>query len=155
MKQFLLELIFILPLVLFGCENNNPKTISASATSAINEDGEIIVRDATKDEISSLDNFRRKIEKIDKQYPPPALPINHDTYKVLSISNDGVFNLDGGIKVKMSGIVCDQKGVVFIKKFYSEKDEKLAFLAKETSVDIDEDEALRIIDFLKESFNIK
>ena len=137
MKQLLLTLIFILPLVLFGCDNDIQRTISASATSAINEDGEIIVRDATKNEISSLDNFRRKIEKIDRQYPPPTLPLNHETYKVLSISNDGVFNLNGGIKVKMSGIVCNQQGVVYIKKFFSEKDEKLAFLPMETSGDGD------------------
>jgi hypothetical protein len=137
MKQFLITLTFILPVVLFGCDNNNQKTISASATSTTNKDGEIVVREATKKEISSLDNFQSKIKNINNEYPPPALPTNRQTYKVLSISNDGVFSLDGGIKVKMSGIVCNQQGVAFIKKFFSEKDEKLSFLATETSGDGD------------------
>ena len=37
----------------------------------------------------------------------------------------------------MSGIVCNQQGVVYIKKFFSEKDEKLAFLPMETGGDGD------------------
>jgi len=91
-----------------SCDSNDPKTISASATSYRNESGELVVWDATKAEIESIDRFYERIQKIEKKYPAPPIPLNQETFAVSSINEDGVFIL--GILGTGIDILIDKMG---------------------------------------------
>jgi hypothetical protein len=132
MKQFKFIPFLLIVTLLLGCDDSQTE-ISASATATKNKSGEIITRDATKAELNSLDDFKKNIERINKKYPRPELPIKEQTYEVISISDNGLFNLENGKKVKMSGIICDAQGIFFVKKFYSNKNELLAFSSPEAA----------------------
>jgi len=113
-------------MLLLGCDDNQEE-ISASVTATKSKKGEIITRTATKTELNSLSDFKNNIERINKKYPRPELPIKLKTFKVISISNNGIFHLENGDKVKMSGIICNAQGIRYVKKFYSNKYERLSF----------------------------
>lgn len=131
MNPFTFRPLFLIFTLLVGCDNSQTE-ISASATASKNKNGEIITRDATKAELNSLDDFQKNIGRINKKYPRPELPIKEQAYKVISISDNGLFNLENGKKVKMSGIICDAQGINFVKKFYRNKYELLAFSSPKT-----------------------
>jgi hypothetical protein len=134
MKYYLLVPIIIITLAVLSCESNDPKTISASATAYRNESGELVVRDATKAEIESIDRFYDKIQKIEKKYPAPQIPKNQETFAVSSINEDGVFLLENNLQLKMSGIKCSPEGLYFIRKFLDEDTERIAYaIEKESS----------------------
>lgn len=133
MKYLIIISIYFVTLLLLGCEGDTQKTISASATATKNRSGEIVVRDATKKEIDSLGSFHEKIQKINMKYPAPPTPFKQETFAVQSITDEGIFILENGIQVKMSGIKCTAGGVYFIRKFFKEDTEKLTFLEEKQS----------------------
>jgi len=107
-KYYLLVPTIIITLAVLSCDSNDPKTISASATSYRNESGELVGRDATKAEIESIDRFYERIQKIEKKYPAPPIPLNQETFAVSSINEDGVFIL--GILGTGIDILIDKMG---------------------------------------------
>jgi hypothetical protein len=133
MKNILIISTIFVFLILTGCDNNNPKTISASATATRDKSGEVVVRDATKAEIDSINSFHEKIQKIEKKYPAPPTPLQKETFTVKSITEDGVFILENNVQVKMSGIKCTPEDVHFIRKFFKEDTERLTYLEERQS----------------------
>lgn len=112
---------------MMGCESNDPKTISASATASRNASGEVVVRDATQSEIDSVKRFHGKIQKINEMHPAPPAPLKGETFVVRSITEKGVFILENNVQVKMSGIKCGPEGVKFIRRYFDENTERLAY----------------------------
>lgn len=128
MKKFILFYTIIATFTVHGCNNEDPKTISASAAAVRNASGEIFVRDATQAELDSIDEFHENIQEIDKKYPAPSTPISQDTFAVKSITEEGVYILENNLRVKMSGIKCSSDSVFFLKKFFENENERLAYL---------------------------
>lgn len=131
-KHFLL---IILSVALFGCDNQDTQTLSASATSYKNSKGEIVVRESTKSEVESLDKRLEKLQEIDSKYPPPDTPLQKQTYAVRSITENGIFILENDLQLSLSGINCDSRGVHFIRKFFVEDTERLAYQSDETTTE--------------------
>ncbi len=129
-----INIVLVLFLIL-GCDNNQPQTISASATATRNSEGKIVVRDATRSEEESIHTFHNRIMKINKQFPAPAIPFSQQTFEVRSITDDGIFILENDTIVKMSGIKCSPGGVHFIRKFFKEETERLAYKKEKISND--------------------
>jgi hypothetical protein len=128
MKNFILFLTIIASFAVHGCNNDDPKSISASATALRNVSGEVVVRDATQAELDSIDSFYESIQKIDKKYPAPPTPLKRHTFAVKSITEEGVYILENNLHVKMSGIKCNSESVYFLRKFFEEETERLAYL---------------------------
>jgi hypothetical protein len=122
-----LSLIVLISVALIGCDNQDTQTLSASATSYKNSKGEIVVRESTKSEVETLDKRLEKLQEIDNKYPAPDTPLQKNTYVVRSITEDGVFILENDLHLSLSGINCDASGVHFIRKFFVEDTERLAY----------------------------
>ena len=133
MKHFILFYTIIASFAVHGCNNEDPKTISATATAIKNASGDVVFRDATQAELDSIDNFHENIQKIDKKYPAPPTPFNQDAFAVKSITEEGVYILENNLHVKMSGIKCSSESVFFLKKFFEEETERLAYLKEKES----------------------
>jgi hypothetical protein len=127
MKYLILIHLLIIALTGIGCESNDPKTISTSATASKNTSGEFVVRDATQSEIDSVRRFHEKIQKINEMYPAPPAPLKGETFVVRAITEKGVFILENNLQVKMSGIKCRPSGVKFLRRFFEEDTERLAY----------------------------
>lgn len=110
-----------------GCERNDQKTISASTTASRNASGEVVFREATKYERDSIKRFHEEIQNINEIYPAPPTPLNKETFAVKSISENGVFILENNVQVKMSGIKCSPEGVKFLRKFFVDDTDRLAY----------------------------
>ncbi len=121
-------------LPLLGCDNKeDTQTLSASATSYKNSKSEIVVRESTKSEVESLDKKLEKMQEIDDKYPVPSTPLQKKTYAVRSITEDGVFILENDLRLSLSGIKCDSSGVHFIRKFFADDTERLAYQRDENT----------------------
>lgn len=127
MKYLKLIHLLMISLTVIGCESNDPKTISASATASRNASGDVVVRDATPSEIDSIKRFHEKIQKINERHPAPLTPLKGETFAVRSITENGVFVLENNVQVKMSGIKCGPEGVTFLRKFFVKDTERLAY----------------------------
>jgi hypothetical protein len=130
MKNSHILFIFFVSIAVLSCKNEQPKTLSASAIATRNAYGEIVVREATKKEVYSLDKGLEKIQKINSKYPAPPTPLNQETYAVKSITEEGVFILENNQHIRLSGIKCGSAGVYFIRKFFNEDTERIAYLAE-------------------------
>jgi len=116
---------------LIGCENDDTKYLSATATAYKNSKGEVVVEEATVEEVDSLPEAFQKMKEIDSKYPAPPTPLKQETFAVRSITEDGIFILEDNLKISLSGIKCDSAGVHYIRKFFIEETERLAYLAEE------------------------
>ncbi len=94
MKHFHILIIIFISITVLSCKNDKPETISATAAGTRNASGEIVVREATQEEINSLDKGIEQIQKVNRKYPAPPTPLNQETFAVISISEEGVFNLE-------------------------------------------------------------
>ena len=137
MKYFNIFIIISISITVLSCKNDKPETISASAAGTRNASGKIVVREATQEEIDSLDRGLEQIQKINSKHPAPPTPLNQETFTVISISAEGVFILENGLRVRMTGIKCNSTGINYLRKYFEEDTDRLAYLSeKTTSIDI-------------------
>lgn len=135
MKSYNLIPVFYIIIALLGCDNNDTKTLSASSTAYKNAKGEVVVREATQKEIDSLDDGLEKMKLINSRYPVPPTPLNQETFAVKSISDNGIFILENNLHVSLSGIKCGPAGVHFIRKFFEDDTERLAYITENETSD--------------------
>jgi uncharacterized lipoprotein NlpE involved in copper resistance len=135
MKLYNLIPVILIIITLLGCDNNETKTLSASATAYKNAKGEVVVKEATQKEIDSLDDGLKMMKSINSKYPAPPTPLNKKTFAVKSITDNGIFILENNAHVSLSGIKCGPAGVHFIRKFFEEDTEKFAYQTENETSD--------------------
>ncbi len=133
MKYLHILILIFISIIVLSCKNDKPETISATAAGTRNVSGEIVVREATQEEKNSLERGIEQIQKVNKKYPAPPTPLNQETFGVISISEEGVFILENGLKIRMSGIKCNPTGISYLRKYFEEDTDRLAYLSEKTT----------------------
>jgi len=110
-------------------------TVSAGAVAHRDPSGNITVREASRGELDSLRTFRSEYDEIDNKYPGPSITENLPSFTVKEITEEGVFILEDGLKVKMSGIKCTANGADILNRFFDKESEEISFHKESTLPD--------------------
>ena len=125
-------LIFLV--CLFACSDssigteNNTRQMSATATATMSKDGEITTRDATTKEERNIEEFHKKVWKVESDYPGIKPPSINNLQNVKTIQNDGSIELEDGTLIQLAGCDCDKQATYYLNRVFVELGYQLLFV---------------------------
>jgi hypothetical protein len=78
--------------------------------------GTVTTRAPTTQEQATIDRSADSLDQIEKVYPRSKAPFGETGFRVVSISESGIFELANGDRVYMDGVLCSAAGLGYIRK---------------------------------------
>lgn len=102
-------LLFVVSLVVRIAFAGDVSQKSATAVAEKKCDGAIASQQATTTEIKRMEEFRIRLQEVDRKYPGPEMPKNAKLFRVISIDNNGIISLENGRRIRLEGMKCSSK----------------------------------------------
>jgi hypothetical protein len=99
-----------------GCGRRDAHEMSATAAAEASADGSVQVRKATAIEKASLAEDIAKRKTIDERFPASPTPWGAAGERVVAVSVPGVLELEGGRKIQLDGIRCNEQAVGYLRR---------------------------------------
>lgn len=129
---------------LISCIESETRSISVSACATQLSNGDIKNIACEEDKESNFDSIRSFLNDLDKNQPGPSIPDVYEYHKVISANNEGIIELENGVKLSFAGMRCkhvelekylvsfliedNNMRVVYLPTEYKEKDIVFAYI---------------------------
>jgi hypothetical protein len=113
---------------LSGCATEQ-RSRTAVATMESRPDGSVAEAIASKDQVDSTKRIREEMMRIDQRFPPPEIPrVTPPLYRVLAVTDQGFFQLEGKIQIVLEGVECSTEGMADLSKLLLRENARVAFV---------------------------
>ena len=121
--------LLLATVLLAGCAHTSSdgasKPLTASATSTIDSNGNIVTRKSTAEEVSRLDDKRRRAEAVNSRFPRAAAPTGIPLIKGSQMLPTGELVLTDGRITTMDGVSCTPQGYEYLSRLFLAADASL------------------------------
>ena len=121
--------LLLATVVLSGCAHTSSegesKPLTASATSTIDSNGNVITRKATPEEAARLGDKRRRADAVNKRFPRAAAPAGVPLIKGAQMLPTGELVLSDGRIAIMDGVRCTSQGYEYLSRLFLDPEASL------------------------------